>query len=405
MFDATQIIVGLEIGTSKICAAVAEAGAQGELTILGLGQCKSRGVRKGELIDVTKAAEDIRTALVAAEEMANVEINSVFLGVSGNHIRSVNSRGILPIATAHRPITALDIEDAVARARQLNCPAGYEVIDSIRQDFRVDDQPGIPNPVGFVGGLLEASVHVIQAKTSRIETAKTLLADMQLTVVKPVFTGLASALAVLTPEQKEEGVIVIDLGAGVTNYAYFQGSVLRHSGVLAVGGDHVTNDLACALKIPLEEAETIKLHPELSLESGAPAKTQTIELPGDQLRAGRTLSVEKLQRILSLRVEELLEIVAEDLAPSGAFGGAREVVLCGGGARAKGLEKTVQRILQLPVTIGCSQLFSGPADVLGNPEFACAIGLTRYGSMKLKRRQRGSGGLRATFANFFGRSA
>jgi cell division protein FtsA len=178
MFEPSPILVGLEIGTSKICAAVGEAGPSGELSILGIGQAKSRGVRKGELMDAARASEDVRTALVMAEQMANVEINRVFLGVTGNHVRTVDSRGVLPIATAHRLITSGDVDDAVGRARQLNCPAGYEVIDSIRQDFRVDDQTGISNPVGLVGGLLEASLHVIQARTNRLESARAMLADM-----------------------------------------------------------------------------------------------------------------------------------------------------------------------------------------------------------------------------------
>ncbi len=405
MFEPSPILVGLEIGTSKICAAVGEAGPSGELSILGIGQAKSRGVRKGELVDAARAAEDVRTALVMAEQMANVEINRVFLGVTGNHVRTVDSRGVLPIATAHRLITARDVDDAVGRARQLNCPAGYEVIDSIRQDFRVDDQTGIANPVGLVGGLLEASLHVIQARTNRLESARAMLADMQLGVAKPVFTGLASALAVLTPEQKEEGVVVIDMGAGVTDYTYFQGAILRHSGVLAVGGDHVTNDLACALKLSLEDAEHVKTHKDVSSAIVRPdANTASFTVPGDPLRPGRTFSLEKVQRIIALRLEEILEIVAQELAPSGVFGGARGVVLCGGLARVPGMTQLVRRIMHLPASIGSVQNVSGAAEELGHPEFATAIGLARYGAMRARRQPRQKLGVRGLFSQWVGRS-
>ena len=405
MFEPSPILVGLEIGTSKDCAAVGEAGPSGELSILGLGQAKSRGVRKGELIDGVRAAEDVRLALAEAEQMANVEINRVYLGVTGNHVRTVDSRGVLPIATAHRPITARDVEDAVGRARQLNCPAGYEVIDSIRQDFRVDDQTGIANPVGLAGALLEASLHVIQARTNRLESARALLAEMQLSVAKPVFTGLASALAVLNSEQKEQGVVVIDMGAGVTDFAYFQGAVLRHSGVLAVGGDHVTNDLACALKLSLEDAEFVKTHKEASSAVVRPdASTASVTLPGDPLRPARTLNLEKVQRVISLRLEEIIEIVAQELAPAGVFGGARSVVLCGGMARIPALDQLVRRIFHLPATIGHVQNVSGPAEWLIHPEFATAIGLARYGAMRSRRQAPPKRGVREWMSGWVRRS-
>ena len=258
MFDPGQVIVGLEIGTHKICVAVGEAGPKGELTILGIGQCTSRGVRKGEITDTQKAAEDIRTALAEAEQQANVEIQEVYLGITGNHITCEDSKGVHPIASYDRTITAEDMADAVANAKQFNCAAGNEVIDSVRQDYCVDDMTGVENPIGLVGSVLTASVHVIRGRTARIETARRVVQSMQVSVAKPVFNGLASALAVLTPEQKRQGVLLIDLGAGATEYAFFYGGMLRHSGVLPVGGDHVSNDLACGLRISIDQAEQLK---------------------------------------------------------------------------------------------------------------------------------------------------
>lgn len=403
MFDPGQVIVGLEIGTHKICAAVGEAGAKGELTILGIGQCTSRGVRKGEITDTTKAAEDVRTALAEAEQQANVEIQEVYLGITGNHIRCLDSRGVHPIASFDRTISPEDVADAVGNAKQFNCPAEHEVIDSVRQDYKVDDRAGIENPVGLVGGVLEASVHVIQGRTSRIETARRVVQGMQVAVVKPVFNGLASALAVLTPEQKQQGVVLLDLGAGTTEYAFFHGGVLRHSGVLAVGGDHVSNDLACGLRIPIDQAERLKIEQGCAVYDSA-LRGATHTIPGETGLTPRTISIENLHRIMSLRIEETLDLVARDLAKSDAFGLARAgVVLCGGGARARGIETLVDRVFEMPVGRAHTHNVSGPADVLANPEFAVAIGLVRYGAMRLQSRSRSRFDLKSTLQNLFRR--
>ena len=403
MFDPGQVIVGLEIGTHKICVAVGEAGPKGELTILGLGQCTSRGVRKGEITDTQKAAEDIRVALAEAEQQANVEIQEVYLGITGNHISCEDSKGVHPIASFDRTITQEDIADAIANAKQFNCPAGNEVIDSVRQDFCVDDMPGFEHPVGQVGSVLTASVHVIRGRTARIETAKRVVQSMQISVVKPVFNGLASALAVLSPEQKRQGAILIDLGAGTTEYAFFHGGILRHSGALAIGGDHVSNDLACGLRIPIDLAEQLKReHGSAVFDPSVRGATHTI--PGETGLDPRVLSLENLHRIMSMRLEETLELVARDLAKSDAFGLAQAgVVLCGGGARTRGIEALVDQVFQLPVGLAHTHAVSGPADVLSNPEFATAIGLVRYGSMRLQRRARSHFDIKATLSGLFRR--
>ncbi len=401
MFDPGQIIVGLEIGTHKVCAAVGEAGAKGELTILGIGQCTSRGVRKGEITDTVKAGDDIRVALAEAEQQANVEIEEVYLGISGNHIRCVDSRGVHPIASFDRTITHEDVVDAVNNAKQFNCPAEHEVIDSVRQDFKVDDMAGVEHPFGLVGGVLEASVHVIQGRSSRIETARRVVQGMQISVVKPVFNGLASSLAVLTPDQKKQGVVLLDLGAGTTEYAFFHGGILRHSGVLAVGGDHVSNDLACGLNIPIDQAEKLKREHGCAIFDPA-VKGATHTLPGETGQSSKTISVEKMHRIMSLRLEETLDLIARDLVNSEAFALARAgVVLCGGGARTNGIETLVERTFQLAVGRAHTHNVSGPADVLANPEFATAIGLVRYGAMRLQTRPRSRFGLKSTLQNIF----
>ncbi len=387
MFNSSQLIVGLEIGTSKVCVAVGDIGARGEVTILGLGQARSRGVRKGEITDATKAGDDVRHAIAEAEEMANVEIQSAYLAVTGTHIRCQNSKGVQPIPSVDRTITRDDVQDAIHNAKLVGCPNGFEVVDSVRQDFLVDDRP-CDNPVGAVGARVEACVHVIHGHTNRIATARRVVEHLEVSVEKPVFSGLASALAVLTPEQKDMGAIVIDLGGGTTNYAFFHGAVLRHSGVLTVGGDHVTNDLSNGLKLPMPQAEELKLKLGHALQDPA-SKGAVHSIPRDNGLQPRAINVEHLQRIMHLRLEETLRIVATELAPHGGLVSAGAgVFLCGGGARVPGIEQLAHEIFQLPIGRAHVQNISGPADVLANPEFATAIGLVRYGSMRERRRPR-----------------
>lgn len=403
MFDPTQLIVGLEIGTSKVCVAVGDVGLRGEVTILGLGQARSRGVRKGEITDASKAAEDVRNAIAEAEDMANVEIQSVYLAITGNHLRCQNSKGVQPIASVDRTIAREDVEDAIRNAKLVGCPNGFEVLDSVRQDFLVDDRP-CDNPVGAVGARVEASVHVIHGNSNRIATAKRVVEGLEIAVAKPVFSGLASALAVLTREQKEEGVIVIDLGGGTTEFAFFHGGILRHSGVLGVGGDHVSNDLARGLKLPISQAEELKVKLGSAVLDPA-AKGATHTLPSDNGLPARAISVENLQRIMHLRLAETLRIVAEELAPHGGLSSANAgVMLCGGGARVQGLEQLAGEVFQLPINRAHVQNISGPADVLANPEFATPIGLVRYGAMKEQRKpRRPFGDLRSVFTGLFNR--
>ncbi len=402
MFNPSHLIVGLEIGTSKVCVAVGEIGARGEVTVLGLGQARSRGVRKGEITDATKTDDDVRQAIAEAEDMANVEIQNVYLAVTGTHIRCQNSKGVQPIPSVDRTITRDDVQDAIHNAKLVGCPNGFEVVDSVRQDFLVDDRP-CDNPVGAVGARVEACVHVIHGNVNRIATARRVVEKLELSVDKAVFSGLASALAVLTPEQKEQGAVVIDLGGGTTNYAFFHGGVLRHSGVLAVGGDHVTNDLANGLKLPMPQAEELKLKLGRALVDPA-SKGAVHTIPRDNGLQPRAVNVEHLQRIMHLRLEETLRIVATELAPHGALVSAGAgVFLCGGGARITDIERLAAELFRLPIGRAHVQNVSGPADVLANPEFATAIGLVRYGAMREQRRPKRRWGFASTINSLLNR--
>src|SRR6266571_4400533 len=259
MFDPSSIIVGLEVGTSKVCAVVGELSSEGALNIVGLGQARSRGVRKGEIADTSLAEEDVRHAIVEAEQMADVEIRSVYLGVTGGHVRGFNNRGVHPVVSADREICEEDVQDVIKNAKTINLPAQNHVVHAIRQHFLVDGQNGITNPVGMLGARVEVDVHVVHGNLNRLQNAIRAVKALQLEVDDIVFNGLASSLALLTNEQKELGSLVIDLGGGTTDYVVYANGIIKHTGVLAVGGDHVSNDLAYGLKVPLSRAEQLKI--------------------------------------------------------------------------------------------------------------------------------------------------
>src|SRR3989440_246542 len=259
MFNPASIIVGLEIGTSKVCAVVGDLTADNALNIVGLGQARSRGVRKGEIADPQVAEEDVRHAIVEAEQMADVEIRSVYLGVTGGHLRGFNNRGVHPVVSADREISEEDVQDVIKNAKTINLPAQNHVIHAIRQHFHVDGQDGITNPVGMLGARVEVDVHVVHGNLNRLQNVIRTVKGLQLEVDDIIFNGLAASLALLSNEQKELGSVVIDIGGGTTEYVVYANGIIKHTGVLAVGGDHVSNDLAYGLKVPLSRAEQLKI--------------------------------------------------------------------------------------------------------------------------------------------------
>ena len=407
MFEPSSIIVGLEIGTSKVCAAVGDYGTDGALNIVGLGQARSRGVRKGEISDPALAEEDLRQAIAEAEQMADVEIRSVFLGVTGGHIRGFNNRGVHPIVSQDRGISEEDVQDVIRNAKLLNLPAQNYVLHAIRQHFHVDEQDGISNPVGMVGSKVEVDMHVVHGTLHRLQTAIRTVKSLQIQVDDIVFNGLASSLALLTNEQKEIGSLVIDLGGGTTEYVVYSRGVIKHTGVLAVGGDHVSNDLAYGLKVPLSRAEQLKLSHGAALVDDT-VKGQTIPIPNDLGLPQKPINLEHLHRIMSVRLEEIFQIIHQDLAPLGGleFLGAG-VFLCGGGTRIPGIAKLAEQVFELPVSVGRTNSISGLQSALDQPEFATAIGLAKFGSFQQRKRPaRASlaGGIRNTFGQLFKRA-
>ena len=387
MFDDSNVIVGLEIGTSKVCAVVGEAGADGGLNIIGLGQARSRGVRKGEVVDPAQAEEDVRNAVVEAEQMADVEIRNVYLGVTGAHIRGFNNRGVHPVVSADREISEDDVQDVVKNAKAINLPTENNVVHAIRQHFFVDGHDGIANPVGLLGSRLEVDVHVVHGNTNRLQNAIRLVKGLQLQVDDIVFNGLAASLALLASEQKELGALVIDIGGGTTDYVVYVGGVIKHTGVLAVGGDHISNDLAYGLKVPLSRAEKLKLEHGAAIADEA-AKGRTITITNELNLPLKTVNVEHLQRIMSLRVEEIFTLIAQDMEQAGLFDYLRAgVFLTGGGARVPHIARLAEKVFQMPVSIGQTNSISGLKSALDQPEFTAAIGLVKFGSFKARKRE------------------
>jgi len=392
MFDQSSVIVGLETGTSKICAVVGEVNDAGALSIIGVGQSRSRGVRKGEIVDATLASEDIRNAIVEAEQMADVEVRSVYLGVSGGHLRGFNNRGVHPVVSADREITDEDVQDAIKNAKAINLPAENHVVHVIRQHFRVDGQDGIQNPVGMLGAKVEVDVHVVHGNFNRLHNPIRAVKSLHLEVEDIVFNGLASSLALLSNEQKELGALVIDIGGGTTEYVICADGIVKHTGLLAVGGDHVSNDLAYGLKVPLSRAEQLKVeHGSVLVDESV--KGQTIPIANSHGLVERSINLEHLRRIVSLRLEEIFRLIAQEVGQTGLLDYLRSgVYLCGGGARIPGIQEMAGQVFGMPVSLGKTNSISGLKSALDQPEFATAIGLAKFGSFQTKKRA-GRGGL------------
>ncbi len=384
--EKTTVIVGLEIGTAKVAAVVGEVTEAGGVNVIGIGQCPSRGVRKGEVVNAELAAEDVRNAIVEAEKSADVEIASVYLAVTGGHLTSLNTHGIFTSVSLDHEISQQDVNEVLANAKVFNRPSENDVLHSVRQHFTVNGQAGIVDPVGMLGERLEVDMHVIHGVTTRLQNHMRVVGGLNLEVEETVFSGLCSALALLDNEQKQMGALVVDIGAGTTEYVVYADGVIKHTGVLAVGGDHVTNDLSYGLRMAPARAALLKREHGAAIIEGAAG--QTLTLTSENGFSDRRVDLHDLRRIMVARLEETFQLIDEEIGEQGFHDQLRAgVCLCGGGSRIRGIEKLATNVFGLPTTLGRANAVGGLRSATDDPELATAVGLVKYGAMRQKGRQ------------------
>lgn len=385
--EKTTVIVGLEIGTAKVAAVVGEVTESGGVNVIGIGQCASRGVRKGEVVNADVAAEDVRNAIVEAEKSADVEIASVYLSVTGGHLTSLNTHGVFTASSDDHEISQPDVTEVLANAKVFNRPSENTVLHAIRQHFTLNGQAGITDPIGMLGGKLELDMHVVHGVTTRLQNPVRVVKGLNLEVEELVFSGLASSLALLDNEQKQMGVLVVDFGAGTTEYVVYADGVIKHTGILAVGGDHVTNDLSFGLRMAPARAGLLKReHGAATIEGAA---GQTLTLTSENGFPDRRVNLEHLRRIMVARLDETLQLIDEDIGEKGFHDQLRAgVCLCGGGARIKGIEKLAEEVFDLPATLGRANAVGGLRSATDDPELATAVGLVKYGAIRQKGQRR-----------------
>jgi len=378
-----NLIVGLDIGTTKICAIVGAMTDEG-LDVVGIGTSPSRGLRKGVVINIESTVNAIRKAIQEAELMAGCEIKSVFAGIAGGHIKGINSQGV--IAIKNREVTTEDVRRVIDAAKALAIPMDREVIHILPQEFIIDDQDGIKEPLGMSGVRLEARVHIV---TGAVASAQNIIKSCNkagVDVGDIVLEQLASSEAVLTPDEKDLGVALVDVGGGTTDIAIFVDGAIKHTSVLSLGGNHLSNDIAVGLRTPTAEAEKIKQVSGCCLASMV-GKDETIEVPSVGGREPRILSRQLLAEILEPRVEEIFTLVNREIVKSGFEDLiASGVVLTGGSAILPGMPELAEQIFDLPVRRGKPTNIGGLIDVVNSPIYATGVGLVKYGSRNMQTR-------------------
>lgn len=373
-----DLIVGLDIGTTKICCIVGNMTEEG-LEIVGIGTSPSKGMRKGVVINIESTVAAIQKAIREAELMAGCEIKSVFAGIAGGHIKGLNSQGV--IAIKNREVTDDDLQRVIDAAKAIAIPMDREVLHILPQEFIIDDQDGIREPLGMSGVRLEAKVHIV---TGAVASAQNIVKSCNRAgtdVDDIVLEQLASSEAVLSPDEKELGVALVDIGGGTADIAIFSEGAIKHTSVLSIGGDHLTSDIAVGLRTPTAEAEKIKQAYGCCLTSMV-GKDETIEVPSVGGREPRILSRQLLAEILEPRVEEIFSLVNREIIRSGyeeliASG----VVLTGGSAILPGMPELAEQVFNLPVRRGNPLNIGGLTDVVNSPIYATGVGLVKYGSM------------------------
>src|SRR5512138_1598966 len=371
-----NLIVGLDIGTSKVVAIVGEMTSDGRIEVVGLGSHPSRGLKRGVVVNIESTVQSIQRAVEEAELMAGCEIHSVYAGFAGSHVRSLNSHGI--VAIKNKEVTGEDVDRVIDAARAVAIPADQKILHILPQEFLIDSQEGIREPIGMSGVRLEAKVHIVTGAESAAQNIVKCVQRCGLTVEDVVLEQLASSYAVLTEDEKELGVCLVDMGGGTTDIAIFSGGAIQHTAVIPIAGDQVTNDIAVSLRTPLPYAEEIKIKYACALSQLA-NPDETIEVPSVGDRPPRRLARQTLAEVVEPRYEELFQLVREELRRSGfeeliAAG----VVLTGGSAKMEGAIELAEEVFHMPVRLGVPQFVEGLSDVVRNPIHATGVGLLLY---------------------------
>ncbi|MEE9421552.1 MAG: cell division protein FtsA [Gammaproteobacteria bacterium] len=372
-----NMIVGLDIGTSKIVAIVGEISSESEIEIIGIGSHPSKGLKKGVVVNIESTVHSIQRAIEEAELMAGCQIHSVYAGIAGSHIRSLNSHGI--VAIRDREVTAGDVERVIDAARAVAIPADQKILHILPQEFVIDDQDGIREPVGMCGVRMEAKVHMVTGAVSAAQNIIKCVRRCGLEVDDIILEQLASSYSVLTEDEKDLGVCLVDIGGGTTDIAVFTEGSIRHTAVIPIAGDQVTNDIAVALRTPTQYAEEIKIKYACALTQLA-ASDETIEVPSVGERPARRLARQTLAEVVEPRYEELLTLIQAELRRSGFEDLiAAGVVLTGGSAKIEGLVELAEEVFHMPVRLGVPQGVLGLVDVVRNPIYATGVGLLLFG--------------------------
>jgi len=379
-----KLIVGLDIGTSKVSAVVGEVSEENGIEVIGIGIHPSRGLKKGVVVNIESTVQSIQRAVEEAELMAGCQINSVYAGIAGNHIRSLNSHGI--VAIRDKEVTASDVDRVIDAARAVAIPADQRIIHILPQEFIIDNQEGIKEPVGMSGVRLESKVHMVTGAVSAAQNIIKCVRRCGLEVDDIILQQLASSYSVLLEDEKELGVCLVDIGGGTTDIAVFTEGAIRHTAVIPIAGDQVTNDIAVALRTPTQNAEEIKIRYACALAQLATAD-ESIEVPSVGERPPRRLARQTLAEVVEPRYEELLTLVQAELRRSGFEDLiAAGVVLTGGSSKMEGLTELAEEILHMPVRIGLPHTVSGLSDVVRNPIYATGVGLLLFGHKNLHER-------------------
>jgi cell division protein FtsA len=382
-----NVFVGLDIGTTKIACIISEQDANGELKIVGVGVSPSDGLRKGVVVNIDKTVRSIQKAVEEAELMAGVDVDEVWVGIAGDHIRAINSRGLVAISRDNNEITDLDVVRAIDAARAVSIPMDREILHVIPQEFVVDDQKGIKDPIGMCGVRLETQVHIITGAVTSAQNIYKSVEKAGLKVVDLVLEPLASCYSVLEKDEKELGVALVDMGGGTTDIAIYFDESIRHTAVVGLGGKNVTSDIAIGIRTPVERAEEIKRQYGCAY-SQLLKGTEYISVPGVGGREQREVSKAVLAGIIEPRLEEILSLALREIKRteySDMLGAG--VVLTGGGALMDGILELSERVFEMPVKIGVPSGFGGLTEAAKSPVHATGVGLCMYAMEQSKNRK------------------